>query len=338
MPLRIVRNNIAQVKADIIVNTANPQPIVGRGVDSAIHAAAGEELLCARQAIGEIRVGDAVITPAFHLPAKYVIHAVGSRWQGGKQDEVRLLESCYMRALELAGAKRARSIAFPLMASGYYGFPKDIALKTALHVIEDYLMEHDMLVELVVFDAEAYVLSRQLFADVASYIDDNFDEPPDSDGESGHGDRLISLNFAEVAACEESLPPLFSKSVAEAPRSLEDLMDETEDTWAEALLRLIDRKGFTDAEVYKRANVDRRLFSKIRNHPEYQPSKNTAVAFALALRLNLDETLDFIGRAGFTLTHSSKSDIVVEYFIEKEEYDIHLINITLLDFKLPAIA
>ena len=319
MPLEIVRNDITKMQADAIVNTANPRPIVGGGVDRAIHQAAGAELLATRKEIGDIATGEAAITPAFKLSATYVIHTVGPVWQDGEHGERELLASCYTKSLQLAVANKCQSIAFPLISAGVFGCPPEIALATATQAIRDF---------------------RSLFEDVQSYLDETYvDERLTEEyrGDSRRRAREAQI-FAGFKACMKDEDAATLEYCDRAmSRSLSDLLDEIDDTFSEALLRLIDAKGKTDPEVYKKANIDRKLFSKIRNNPQYQPSKTTALAFAVALELNLDETRDFIGRAGFAISHSSKLDIIVEYFIKRGEFDIFLINDTLFSFNQPLL-
>ena len=340
MPLEIVRNDITKMQVDAIVNTANPRPSVGGGVDRAIHQAAGAKLLAARKEIGDIATGEAAITPAFKLSADHVIHTVGPVWQDGEHGERELLASCYTKSLQLAVANKCQSIAFPLISAGVFGCPAEIALATATQAIRDFLREHDLTVYLVVFDRKSFRISSSLFEDVQTYLDENYVD--ERLAEEYRGDSRLRAReaqiFAGFKACmkDEDAAPLEYCDHAMS-RSLSDLLDEIDDTFSEALLRLIDAKGKTDPEVYKKANIDRKLFSKIRNNPQYQPSKTTALAFAVALELNLDETRDFIGRAGFAISHSSKLDIIVEYFIKRGEYDIFLINDTLFSFKQPLL-
>ena len=340
MPLEIVRNNITQMRVDVIVNSANPRPVVGGGVDRAIHKAAGAELLVARKKIGDIATGKATITSAYNLHGKYVIHTVGPVWQDGNHGERELLKSCYENSLRLAVGQGCSSIAFPLISAGVFGCPSDVAIATATQTIREFLQEHDMEVYLVVFDRESFKISDSLFDDVQSYLDEKYIEELLEEEYAGD-DRDFRLKVPRASVYFEPMPEgSMAEAVAPAPgkaRSLEDLLDEIDDTFSEALLRLIDVKGKTDPEVYRRANVDRKHFSKIRNNPAYQPSKTTALAFAVALELNLDETRDFIGRAGYALSHSSKTDIIVEYFIEREEYDIFTINETLFAFGQPLL-
>lgn len=364
MPFSIVRNDIISMQADAIVNTANPHALVGAGVDGAIHEKAGEELLEARKKIGEIPVGQAAVTPAFGLDARYVIHTVGPVWQGGGCHEKELLQACYENSLRLAAEHQCSSIAFPLISAGTYGFPKDLALQTAVSAISSFLLHHEMTVYLVVFDRKAYSLSERLFSAVESYIDENYvAEHEDAEYASRRYSRRRILT-AEMEAdaipetCCAPPPPVLADSVTcaaeEAPysaedaapaaeaaavrgRKLEDLISEVEDTFSEALLRMIDARGLTDPQVYKKANIDRKHFSKIRSNRNYQPGKSTALALAIALELNLDETKDFIGRAGFALSHSSIADIIVEYFIVNGNYDIFELNEVLFAFEQPLI-
>ena len=355
MPLEIVRNDITKMQVDAIVNTANPKPIVGGGVDRAIHRAAGAELLAARKKIGAIATGKAEVTPAYGLHAKFVIHTVGPVWQDGGHGERELLADCYANSLKLAAENGCSSIAFPLISAGVFGCPSEIAIAVATQAIRNFLADNDIDVYLVVFDQKAFKISSSLFEDVQSFIDELYIE--ELLDEEYRGDLRERRRNFEVAGQPphdtregiKALEPLGQPPAEDAyidipkwmrkpkERSLEDLLKEVDDTFSEALLRLIDTKGKTDPEVYKKANVDRKLFSKIRNNPAYKPSKATALAFAVALELNLDETRDFIGRAGYALSHSSKSDIIVEYFIQHGEFDIITINETLFAFEQPLL-
>ena len=338
MPLEIVRNDITKMQVDAIVNTANPRPIVGGGVDRAIHKAAGTELLDARKKIGDIATGKAAITSAFNLHARFVIHTVGPVWQDGEHGERELLSNCYDNSLQLAAENGCGSIAFPLISAGVFGCPSEVAIAVATQAIREFLTDHDMDVYLVVFDHKAFKISSSLFDDVKSFIDEMYiEELLDEEYRGDYRDRRRNFETVGQPPAEDAyidIPMWMSKP---KERSLEDLLNEVDDTFSEALLRLIDAKGKTDPEVYKKANVDRKLFSKIRNNPAYKPSKSTALAFAVALELNLDETKDFIGRAGYALSHSSKTDIIVEYFIQRSEFDIITINETLFAFEQPLL-
>ena len=335
MPLEIVRNDITKMPVDAIVNAAKESLLGGGGVDGCIHRAAGPELLAECAALGGCRTGDAKITKAYRLPCKYVIHTVGPVWNGGTYGEREQLVSCYRTSLALAKAHGCETVAFPLISSGIFGYPKDQALRVAVDTIGAFLMENDMTVYIVIFDRAGYKIGSKLFADIAEYIDDRYvDEHTDARRE-----RLRRLNHVQSKAsmvCEEA-PPVFMAApsapmAASAPGNLDDLLDELDAGFSETLLKLIDRTGKKDAEIYKKANVDRKLFSKIRNNPDYKPSKTTAVAFAIALELDLEETRDFIARAGFALSRSSKFDVIIEYFIQQKNYDVFAINEALFAF------
>lgn len=321
MPIQIVRNDITMMKVDAIVNAANPSLLGGGGVDGCIHRAAGPELLEACKALGGCPTGSAKMTLGYRLPCKYVIHAVGPRWQGGHKNEEALLTSCYERALQLAKEAGCETVAFPLISSGIYGYPKDEALGVAMDTISHFLLENDMTVYLVVFDKSAYRISGKLFANIAEYIDDHYAE--------SHTDsrrRLSSVDFQE----EPGVLLAMSASVPE--KSLAEMVEQLDESFSEMLLRKIDESGMTDAQCYKKANIDRKLFSKIRSDKLYKPSKPTVLAFAIALELSLEETKDMLMKAGFALSHASKFDIIVEYFIERGNYNIFEINEALFAF------
>ena len=347
MPFEIVRNDIVKMKVDAIVNTANPFPEIGTGVDTAIHTAAGPELLQARKMIGNIDRGYAAITPAFKLRAKHVIHTVGPIWEGGTFGEADCLRSCYQKSLELAVENECGSIAFPLLATGNYGFPKDQALQIAVSTISNLLLNHDMMVYLVVFNEKAYTLSEKLFKDVQSYIDEHYvaekleEEYPESlpyeamrELRTIRERRRFKTTY-DMLLEEADIVQGCDSAVGMA--SLEELLEQEEMTFSEALLDWLIRKDLNDPDVYKKANIDRKLFSKIRNNPDYKPKKNTAIALALALELDLEETKEFIGRAGYALTHSSKFDIIIEYFIRQNNYNVFEINEVLFSYNYPLI-
>lgn len=355
MPFEIVRNDITNMQVDAIVNTANPKPIVGYGVDAGVHKKAGPELLEARKKIGRIGVGEVAITPGFNLDARYVIHAVGPIWQDGTHNEEMYLRQCYDKALQLAIDNDCESIAFPLMSAGNHGFPKPLALQIAINAFSSFLMEHEIQIYLVVFSKNAFALSEKLFHGVASYIDENYilDKTLDEYGiENKRNIREAQLEqiqrelnlqrrlrmkaeLEDLAVC--SSISLAAPAPSAAQLDWDELLLETDAGFSETLLKLIDKTGKKDSDIYKKANVDRKLFSKIRNNPAYKPSKITAVAFALALELNLEETQNFIGRAGYTLSHSSKFDIIIEYFIVNKNYNVFEIDAVLFRYDQPLI-
>ena len=323
MPLEIVRNDITKMKVDAIVNAAKESLLGGGGVDGCIHRAAGPELLQECRTLGGCRIGEAKITGAYRLPCRYIIHTVGPVWNGGKYGEREKLASCYRTSLALAKEHGCETVAFPLISSGIFGYPKDQALRVAVDTIGEFLLHNDMTVYIVIFSRTAYQISSKLFADIAEYVDDHYvDAHTDS-----QRDRLRRMSVLESRA--------LSAGAVAAPMAddgLDSLLAHLDAGFSETLLKLIDRSGKKDAEVYKKANVDRKLFSKIRNNPDYKPSKATAIAFAIALELNLDETRDLVARAGYALSASSKFDVIIEYFIRQKKYDIFEINEALFAF------
>ena len=344
MPLEIVRNDITTMAVDAIVNAANESLLGGGGVDGAIHRAAGPELLKECRTLGGCKTGDAKLTKAYRLPCRYVIHTVGPIWNGGGCGEREQLISCYRRSLALAAAQGCETVAFPLISAGVYGYPKDRALRVAVNTIAEFLMEHDMTVYLVIFDRAAYQIGSSLFSDIAAYIDDHYAEThTDSRREQnrrarlggkragGAAEKKADLSAAPMASM---MAPTVSNESPAAPENvrLSSMLEQLDAGFSETLLQLIDRSGRKDSEVYKKANVDRKLFSKIRGNPDYKPSKTTAIAFAIALELDLEETKDFIARAGYALSRSSKFDVIIEYFIRQKNYDIFEINQALFAF------
>lgn len=331
MPLEIIRNDITKMAVDAIVNAAKESLLGGGGVDGCIHRAAGPELLAECRTLGGCKTGGAKLTKAYNLPCKYVIHTVGPVWQGGSHGEREKLVSCYRTSLAVAKEHGCETVAFPLISSGIFGYPKDQALRVAVDTIGEFLMENDMTVYIVIFDRAAYQISGKLFSDIAEYIDDHYvDEHTDSRRERLY--RLKRLEMEENLACEKSAAPCAPMAVGAVGGGLDDLLNDLDAGFSETLLKLIDRTGKKDSEIYKKANVDRKLFSKIRNNPDYKPSKATAIAFAIALELDLEETKDFIARAGFALSHSNKFDVIIEYFIKQQNYDVFAINEALFAF------
>ena len=373
MSLEIIRNDITKVSADAIVNTANPEVAIGDGVDRAIYHAAGKEaLLEARRQIGAIRPGDAASTPAFGLDAKYIIHTVGPVWQGGDAGEKEILAGCYRKSLFIAKGLQCESVAFPLMAAGTYGFPKDAALQIAVSEISGFLFDNEMTVYLVVYNKEAFEISSKAFDDIKSFIDENEvveresmamnrryeaaaprnDVPNRSIRETliGAARKLLKPEAEEKASwgSEEREPeetalyepeeaPLLADMAAFPEDDLEEQIKHRAPTFQEELFRIIDKKDMDDVDVYKKANIDRKHFSKIKSNPDYNPTKKTAVAFAIALGLNLDETRDLLLTAGIALTRSNKFDIIITYCIEHNITDINEINCLLFDFDQPTL-
>ena len=377
MPFQIVHQDITKMNTDAIVNAANSALEMGGGVCGAIFQAAGaDKLQKACRKIGVCPRGRAVITPGFDLSAKYVIHAVGPVWQGGDSGERELLAGAYRSALMLAVEYGLKSIAFPLISSGIYGYPKAEALQVAVGVFAEFLAEREMEIYLAVFDRRAVELSEKLFMGVQHYIDTYY-EPEnrrrrleteqDFFGESvclsevpatvpsgpvptaapsrpvptANKHRMSSkASSVLVRTNAEKIAPVVSEFLTRTrakDRKLEDVVKNLDETFSEMVLRLIDEKGKKDSEVYKKANIDRKLFSKIRSNPNYNPKKATAFALAIGLELSLDETVDLLAKAGYSFSPSSKFDVIVRYFIEQGKYDMFEINEALFYFEQPLL-
>ena len=348
MPLQIIRQDITKMKVDAIVNTTNEEMVGYSGVDLAVHEGAGPMLDVECASIAPLGLGTAKITKGYNLDAKYIIHTSGPIWQGGLVGESIILKSCYIESLKLAVANNCKSVAFPLISSGTYGYPKDQVLRFATQVITEFLYDHELMVYLCVFDRTSYEFSKKLFSEISEIIDDEFDGEYEAleDFDEGEFPRYPVLE-SEVL-CDEAV---FEERTWDAPqmakacypcssvkssvdnKTLEEYMKAMDKSFAYKLFDLIDERGMTDVECYKKANVDKKTFSKIKCNPDtYKPSKQTAVAFAIALNLNLDETQDLLASAGLTLSRSFKFDKIIRYFIQKEIYDIFLINEALFEF------
>ena len=334
MPFNIIRNDIVEMEVDAIVNAANPELKQGGGVCGRIFNSAGaKEMAAACDLIGWCEPGSAVITPAFNLPAKHVIHTVGPVWQGGSQGEEQLLRSAYRASLELAVKNGIESIAFPLISSGSFRYPYDQALAVALDEINRFLFEVDLDVTLVMFDQTATALGLKLRNDLVSYIDDHYvAEHLSLNRPSKRWERPPTVmpeptgSLSEAFFDDHSLPsePLLVLA--------DKIAFPGEKTFSEAVLSIIDARGMTDVEVYRRANIDRRLFSKIRSNVHYNPSKSTVLALTIGLKLSYQDARDLLARAGFAFSPCDKRDVIVRYFLEREEHDIATVNAALYDF------
>lgn len=334
MPLQIVRNDITKMEVDAIVNAAKSSLLGGGGVDGCIHRAAGPGLLEECRTLGGCETGSAKITKGYNLPSRFVIHAVGPRWQFGLNGEEKKLASCYKTSLELAKENGCKSVAFPLISSGIYGYPKDKALSVAVNAISSFLLENEMMVYIVVFDRKAYRISERLFKNIAEYIDDNYVEEhtDNSQARLRRSEEMMAAESVCLTDSNISGTRVGAAAPAEKPFSLEAALSRIDESFSEMLLRKIDESGMTDAQCYKKANIDRKLFSKIRSDKFYKPSKPTVIAFALALELPLDEMKDMLMKAGFALSRSNKFDIIVEYFIGQGIYNVFEINEALFAF------
>ena len=357
MPFKIVRNDITKVKADAIVNTANPNPICGSGTDLAIYEAAGkEQLLAERAGIGKIARGDVAVTGAYNLNAKYIIHTVGPVWEDGTHREFEILESCYRKSLEKAAELKCESIAFPLISTGVYGFPKDKALQIAVSVFSSFLLENDMQIILVVFDKKSFQLSEQIVGEIDSYIDANYiRERHEREYPVHRGVSRTFSNFRTREISEEELyeeMPLRNESedsypydedaivkgalaepcMLSADRSLEDELANMGASFHDKLFELIDDSHLDNKDVWKRANLDRKHFSKIQCDVNYHPKKKTVMALCIALELDLEQSKDLLSRADWAFSPSSKVDLIVQKAIIDKQYDIMQLNVTLFKY------
>ncbi|MBQ6595401.1 MAG: O-acetyl-ADP-ribose deacetylase [Clostridia bacterium] len=369
MPLLFERNDITRVHADAIVNAANESLLGGGGVDGAIHAAAGPELLEECRRLGGCETGQAKITGGYRLPCRYVIHTVGPVWRGGRNGERELLTACYRNSLALARSVGCETVAFPLISAGVYGYPRDEAVRVAVSAITEFLKTEDMTVTLVFYSGSDLRPLQPLYGRIKTYIDDIYDHgvsceaaeeaaddsPADmSSLEDGMYERRTLARNApaqagaprrrkrdQFAGTHRAFPGLHGAyqdiRPASEPPDLEAMLGEMDPGFSEALLRLIDERGMSDAECYHRANIDRRLFSKIRSNPDYRPSRQTAMAFCVALRLTFSEAQALPKRAGYAFSRSSRSDIVVEYCLRTGQYDINAINQVLFALDLPLL-
>ncbi len=309
MPLQMVQGDITKIKCDVIVNAANETLLGGGGVDGAIHKAAGKELLEECRALHGCKTGQAKITKGYRLPCRYVIHTVGPIWQGGGYGEQELLTSCYRESLRLAIQYDCQSVAFPLISAGVYRYPKAEALHVAMQTITDFLMDVDLDVTLVIYDKEVFRIDPVVETELLdSFLD------------SIQLRNVRSMMDVEMA-CADGLPD-----------ELENVVNHPDESFSQMLLRKIDEQGMTDAECYKKANVDRKLFSKIRSNVNYKPSKATAVAFGIALELPMEELDDFLRKAGYALSPSNKFDLIIAYFVQRGNYQIYEINAALFQF------
>ena len=321
------------MKVDAIVNTTNEEMIGYSGVDLAVHTAAGPELDAMCEKLAPLGLGQVFITPGFNLPCRYIIHTSGPVWHGGLHGESIILKSCYIESLKIAVKHGLDTIAFPLISSGAYGYPKDKVLKFAIQVITEFLYDHELMVYLCVYDRTSYEFSRELFDDISNFID----EPSEKKMTFARCERVA---FDDICDCSVGTPmmaaapvPKEAKLTGTKSETLEEYMKSMDKSFAYKLFDLIDESGMTDVECYKKANVDKKTFSKIKCNPQtYKPSKQTAVAFAIALQLDLDETQDLLASAGLTLSQSFKFDKIIRYFIQMKIYDIFLINEALFEF------
>ena len=337
MPLQIIRQDITKMKVDAIVNTTNEEMVGYSGVDFAVHESAGPELDKECEKIAPLGLGTAKITSGYNLDAKYIIHTSGPIWRGGLDGESIILKSCYLESLKLAVSYGCTSLAFPLISSGVYGYPKDQVLKFAIQVITEFLFDHELMVYLCVFDRTSYEFSQKLFTEINEFIDDEYVEEIDECYADDDYDKIQTIkNFLVIEDRMEApkmSAPMPTPCGSAKDKTLQEYMKSMDKSFAYKLFDLIDERNMTDVECYKKANVDKKTFSKIKCNPNtYRPSKQTAVAFAIALKLNLDETQELLASAGLTLSRSFTFDKIIRYFLQKEIYDIFEINEALFEF------
>ena len=349
MPFEIVKNDITRMRVDAIVNAANNSLLGGGGVDGAIHRAAGPQLLEECRALGGCETGQAKLTRGYRLPCKYVIHTVGPIWQGGDAGERALLAACYRNALALARQNDCDSVAFPLISAGVYGYPKAQALKVAVEEITRFLEDADMMVYLVALTRGAIELTGSLYGEIEAYIDDVYVQERRDFGREARRSQYLRDGAPRGVPEPGSLfrrphrednarnETVFSEENVERLTAVQgeaqaEMSGPRNETFAGMVARKLGEKGISDEAFACRANVDRRLIGKVRNNPGYRPGKQTALAFALALELSLDEARELLTKAGYTLSHGDKTDIVVEYCVMTGHYDVTGINEVL--FKL----
>ena len=322
MSFSTIRADITKLEVDAIVNPTDPYYSGSGGVDLAVHNAAGIGLEWECSKLDRLKVGGATITKGYNLPCKYVIHTVGPRWNGGSSNEEEKLKLCYRNALHIAHAHNCKSVAIPVISSGTFRFPKDLALDIAISETRSFVNMYDMDIILVVYDDESFVISKELLDDVKDYINQNYNKNCAYHSERVQSAYIPSRNYAS------------DKQIEETVDVLKDEFCNKEETFSRHLLRLIDERGLTDAETYKRAFVDRRLFSKIRSNENYTPSKQTIIYLAFALQLDIIGTETLLSKAGHALSDAIKYDLVARYFIEKRIYDLSAFEKVLAEFDL----
>ena len=292
MPFLIIQQDITKIKTDAIVNAANTALRMGGGVCGAIFRAAGAaELQAACDKLAPIQTGDAVITPGFRLPAKYIIHTAGPIYRDGKHGEAMQLRSCYSNSLKLALKNGCKSIAFPLISAGIYGYPKKEALSEATSAIRDFLVENEMEIYLAVLDKSSIEVDENLLKNLSEYIDRVYEKPSGISNE-GEGDSV-----------KKNAGPFL-----------------------EILKQMVKTRGLTEIEVCSKANLSREWFSKIGSKSGNFITKQTIIAFSIALKIPFEETVELLAQTGFNLSRNQLFDVIVSYFMRNQLYDIDLIN------------
>ena len=343
MPFEIVKNDITRMRVDAIVNAANNSLLGGGGVDGAIHRAAGPQLLEECRGLGGCKTGEAKLTKGYALPCKYVIHTVGPVWRGGSAGEPALLAACYRNALALARQKGCDSVAFPLISAGAYGYPKAQALQVAVEEITRFLEEADMMVYLVAYTRDAIELTGSLYGEVADYIDDVYVQERRDFGREARRSQYLRDGAPRGVPEPGSLfrrphrednarnETVFSEANVERLTTMQGEEPQTAlgctgETFAGMVARKLEERGMSDGACARRANLDGRLFGKLRNNAGYRPARQTALALAVALELSLDEAKEMLTKAGYAMSHANRADIVVEYCLMTGHTDVDEIN------------
>ena len=331
MPLSIIRDDITRIKCDAIINPTNEEFFPGGGIDKRVHRVAGEELYEMCSQLGGLEVGKAKITPAYNLPCRFVIHTVGPCWDGGSYGEEEYLKSCYKEALKIVVASKCESVAFPLISSGTYGYPKDQVLSIALEILKEFLLEHDIMIYLVVFDKTSYELSKDLQDGIASFIDQNYVESEQDCFEKEYDEICY-----KACLCESKCMAPRRFGAIDEDFDDDDFDDDFDDvdsiSFRETLFEFLDQKGIDEVECYKRANVSRQTWHKIVSDKNYVPKKTTIIALAIAMKLDIEETQVLLETMGFVLSKSIKFDLIIRYCIIKGIYDVYEIDAILFQY------
>ena len=329
MPLYLKKGDITAMHCDAIVNATDVYLSGSGGADRMIHEAAGFGLSLECMKLGGCDVGKAVITKGYELNAKYVIHTVGPIWSDGSIFEQELLASCYKNSLLLALEYSCETVAFPLISAGTFDFPEDDAMRIAKESIEDFLSEHEMTVYLVAYRSHTYNMGAKLFSEVSRFVENRFYGDDYSACASAPMVNMHECDYIPKPTVSIFRPKLTEKKAAAS--GLGDRLKHVDEGFAEMLTRKIEERGMTNADCYNKAGITKSVFSKIKNNPEYRPTKPTVAGFVLALELPLDEAKEMLSKAGYSLSHSSKFDIILEWFIENRNYSIFDINEVLLE-------
>lgn len=367
MSFKIERNDITKVSADAIVNTANPMPTVGAGTDTAIYKAAGyEELIEERRKIGVIPRGESRATPSFKLEkngVKFIIHTIGVFWQGGSKGETDILRSCYKTSLKTAVDLGCKSIAIPFLATGSYCFPKELALQIAVEEISKFLLENEIDVKLIVYDRKSFKISEKLFSDVEDYLQKNLTDEDESDffsdalksckidssedfeeereriGRKKQAQRIkkresspiigAALTSAEIpvihnleSACEATIAPVDVDAFIQKGQTK---------NFQDTLQSLIAERNLPNADIWKKADMDRKFFSKIISTKDYVPKKKPVMALGLALELPLEDFERFLAAAGYAFMPSDRFDLIIKYCVMNKIYNIVKVDMILDD-------